>query len=84
MADAKLGVEVKDHRFVLKTFKATFVASEAIAWLLADGHAKSRAEAIKMGQQMLEAHLISAASHTGPPSSTSRPQVLIFFRGQVR
>jgi len=64
MSDPRVGVEVKDHRLLFKTHRNTFVASEAVDWLLADGPGKSRTEAIKLGQELLLASLISSASRT--------------------
>jgi hypothetical protein len=46
------GVEVKDRRYHLKTYKQVFVGSEAVDFLVNSGLAASRDEAVRIGLEL--------------------------------
>jgi hypothetical protein len=48
------GVQVSTHRHKLRTYMKTFVGSEAVTFLVDNGYAKSREEAVTIGRQLAE------------------------------
>lgn len=52
------GVELKDRKYRLKTFKQCFVGSEAVDFLVSSGSAQTRQDAVRIGQALAaECHL---------------------------
>lgn len=50
----KNGVKVSNHRYRLRTYTNTFLGSEGVDFLVKNGYAMSREEAVKLGCQMAE------------------------------
>jgi len=50
--DPALGFEVRDRSYHLKTYPACFVGSEAVDWLVQNWGARSREEAVQLGQRL--------------------------------
>jgi len=46
---------VHDRKYHLTTYKQCFIGKEFVDWLLNNGEATSRSEAIEIGKKMLEA-----------------------------
>ncbi len=53
MKDPEKGVKRKDRRFMLTTYKNCFVGSEAVVWFLQNGFAKTREEALVIGNWLM-------------------------------
>ena len=51
------GLAVKDRRWMMKTYKSVFTGKEAVAWYLTNKHAADEAEALELGNQMMELRL---------------------------
>ncbi|KAG2440245.1 hypothetical protein HXX76_004357 [Chlamydomonas incerta] len=51
------GVRIKDRRYLFRCYRACFVGQEAVAWLVAAGAAAGPAEAVALGNSMMEAGL---------------------------
>ena len=49
----KAGVEIKDRKYHLKKYNQCFVGREAVDFLLRDGIAGSREEAVQLGQSIM-------------------------------
>mmetsp|Transcript_1716 Transcript_1716/g.3779 ORF Transcript_1716/g.3779 Transcript_1716/m.3779 type:complete len:697 (-) Transcript_1716:67-2157(-) len=47
------GVEVKDRKYRLMTFKQCFIGSDAVDFMVSNGIASNREEAIKLGQSLM-------------------------------
>ncbi|KAI0558630.1 methylglyoxal synthase [Gracilaria domingensis] len=52
VAKFRANVSVKDRRYRLNKYKQCFVGMEAIDWLVNSGHAKTRSEAVDVGERM--------------------------------
>lgn len=53
IADAlRVGIEVKDRTWRLRTFKNCFMASEAVDFLVSNNYAKTRKQAVRLGQAL--------------------------------
>ena len=68
MADAQHGVAVKDRTFRLKTYRACFVACEAVTWLLEhelrpSTSAPTRRAAVALGTALVKHNLIHHVVH---------------------
>jgi pyruvate/2-oxoglutarate dehydrogenase complex dihydrolipoamide dehydrogenase (E3) component len=50
----RAGVVTKDRKHRLTTYKNCFVGREAVDWLVAARHAKSRADAVRLGRALAE------------------------------
>ena len=46
---------IQDRRYHLTTFKNCFIGKEFVGWLVARGEAHTRADAVEIGKQMLDA-----------------------------
>ena len=53
MKDSSRGITVKERRFMFKVFPHCFVGSEAVHWLIINGFAKSREEALNIGNMLM-------------------------------
>eukprot|EP00300_Choanocystis_sp_HF-7_P027511 c32643_g1_i1.p1 GENE.c32643_g1_i1~~c32643_g1_i1.p1 ORF type:complete len:282 (+),score=59.19 c32643_g1_i1:68-847(+) len=65
------GIEVKDRKYRLKTYKQTFIGAELVDWLLEYFHVKNptnakREQAIVLAQRLMDQGLISPAKSGGP------------------
>lgn len=52
------GVVIKDRCYLFKTYLTCFIGYELVDWLVKSGHAKTREEAVKLGESLLSANLI--------------------------
>ncbi|CAN8075128.1 unnamed protein product [Agarophyton chilense] len=52
IAKFRASVSVKDRRYRLNKYKQCFVGHEATDWLVNEGHAKNRREAVDVGERM--------------------------------
>lgn len=50
----KSGIEIKNRKYKLKTYKSCFIGEEAVTWLVEHGFAENRKEAVTLGNLMLE------------------------------
>mmetsp|Transcript_43508 Transcript_43508/g.132399 ORF Transcript_43508/g.132399 Transcript_43508/m.132399 type:complete len:694 (-) Transcript_43508:280-2361(-) len=48
----KAGIEVKDRKYRLQTFKKCFIGKEAVDFLIDNGYASSRSDAVMLGQAL--------------------------------
>lgn len=54
----RAGVEVRDRRYLLRTYRECFVGSDACRWLVEQGHVQNRADAQTLGNLMRKAGLL--------------------------
>lgn len=54
----KEGVEVKDRKYHLKTYKSCFLGTEAVNWLIKQGIVATEEDAEIIGQEMIDNNLI--------------------------
>lgn len=78
MADNQNGVEVKDRKYHLRTYLQCFVASEAVDWMLKNGLARTREEAITTGEKLVDESYIE---HVVLPQSFK--DAYLFFKFTV-
>ena len=52
--DASSGIEVRDRKYHLKTWKQCFVATDLVKWLITSEYAKDESEAITLGNELVE------------------------------
>jgi len=57
------GVPVQDRTHKFRTYKSVFIGSEAVTWLVANRFAKSRQEAVEIGNQLLKNDVFHHAVH---------------------
>lgn len=50
---------IQDRKYHLKTYKECFVGKEFVDWLITKGEARSRADAVDLGRQLVDAGVIS-------------------------
>jgi hypothetical protein len=48
------GVELKDRKYLLSTFKNCFVGKEAVDFLIEHGYCKTREDAVDLGQSIMD------------------------------
>eukprot|EP00177_Eucheuma_denticulatum_P003913 GFKZ01007075.1.p1 GENE.GFKZ01007075.1~~GFKZ01007075.1.p1 ORF type:complete len:688 (-),score=132.43 GFKZ01007075.1:377-2401(-) len=58
VADLKQNLAIKDRRFRLTTYKACFVGTEAVQYMVTTGVAQSRQDAVNLGLLMQESGII--------------------------
>eukprot|EP00937_MAST-01D_sp_MAST-1D-sp2_P000302 g302.t1 len=51
-------VAVEDRQYRMKTYKKCFLGTSAVSWMLRSSHAKSEAEALALGNKMLQTGLL--------------------------
>eukprot|EP00891_Asterochloris_glomerata_P006939 jgi/Astpho2/6939/Aster-x1409 len=56
-------LDVKDRSYHFKTYRQCFVGSTAVQWLLSAGYADDAAEAVQMGNDMLNLGLLHHVKH---------------------
>ncbi|XP_032493002.1 1-phosphatidylinositol 3-phosphate 5-kinase isoform X8 [Phocoena sinus] len=57
------GMEFQDHRYWLRTHPNCIVGKELVNWLIRNGHIATRAQAIAIGQAMVDGHWLDCVSH---------------------
>jgi hypothetical protein len=57
MAECEM-VQVKDRGFFMNLFPLCFLGREAVAWMVAAGHARSQVDAVRLGNAMIHAGAI--------------------------
>lgn len=53
-----LATLIRDRRHILRTYQKCFIASEFVVWLQAVGEARSDAEAVRIGQRLVDYDII--------------------------
>ncbi|OQR90314.1 hypothetical protein ACHHYP_05632, partial [Achlya hypogyna] len=61
-AALRRGVDIKNRRVNLRTYDLCFVGSEAVTWLVANGHAPTREAAVELGRNLVCGGLINHVS----------------------
>jgi len=61
----RANIVIKDRTTLLKTFHDCFIGREAVDWLVSSGEAKSRQEAVHLGQMLLSQGIIMQDSNEG-------------------
>ena len=51
------GIEIKNRKYKLKTYKHCFIGSEAVQWLVDHHWARSREEAVVVGNLLLSKYV---------------------------
>ena len=66
MRNPVTGLKIKNRRFLMKTYYRCFTGQDAVTWIVAEGFAPSRAEAVTVGKKCLEegffSHVLSEHS----------------------
>nr|XP_034994231.1 1-phosphatidylinositol 3-phosphate 5-kinase isoform X3 [Zootoca vivipara] len=57
------GMEFQDHRYWLRTHPNCIVGKELVNWLMRNGHVTTRAQAIAIGQALVDGRWLDCASH---------------------
>ncbi|KAM7152946.1 1-phosphatidylinositol 3-phosphate 5-kinase isoform 1-T1 [Macrochelys suwanniensis] len=57
------GMEFQDHRYWLRTHPNCIVGKELVNWLIRNGHITTRAQAIAIGQALVDGRWLDCASH---------------------
>ncbi|XP_045431518.1 1-phosphatidylinositol 3-phosphate 5-kinase isoform X12 [Pipistrellus kuhlii] len=57
------GMEFQDHRYWLRTHPNCIVGKELVNWLIRNGHITTRAQAIAIGQAMVDGRWLDCVSH---------------------
>ncbi|XP_067404848.1 1-phosphatidylinositol 3-phosphate 5-kinase isoform X2 [Emydura macquarii macquarii] len=57
------GMEFQDHRYWLRTHPNCIVGKELVNWLIRNGHITTRAQAIAIGQALLDGRWLDCVSH---------------------
>ncbi|XP_056662968.1 1-phosphatidylinositol 3-phosphate 5-kinase isoform X4 [Monodelphis domestica] len=57
------GMEFQDHRYWLRTHPNCIVGKELVNWLIRNGHVTTRAQAIAIGQAMVDGRWLDCVSH---------------------
>ncbi|KXZ48705.1 hypothetical protein GPECTOR_26g608 [Gonium pectorale] len=57
-AALRAGLDIRDRRYLLRTYRRCFVGRDAVAWMLAAGAAAGPAQAVALGDAMLRAGLL--------------------------
>lgn len=52
-AQFRTGVEIKDRKYRLSTYKQCFIGREAVDFIVRDGLASTREEAVQLGQSIM-------------------------------
>jgi 1-phosphatidylinositol-3-phosphate 5-kinase len=67
MKDSDRGVNTKDRRKWLISYRNTFSGVDAVDWMLSSLQIRSRAEAVALGQKILDAHFIQNLGKSNKP-----------------
>ncbi|XP_069790552.1 LOW QUALITY PROTEIN: 1-phosphatidylinositol 3-phosphate 5-kinase [Narcine bancroftii] len=57
------GMEFQDHRYWLRTYPNCIVGKELVNWLIRNGHITTRAQAIAIGQALLDGRWLDCVTH---------------------
>uniref|UniRef100_A0A8C5PUL5 1-phosphatidylinositol 3-phosphate 5-kinase n=1 Tax=Leptobrachium leishanense TaxID=445787 RepID=A0A8C5PUL5_9ANUR len=57
------GMEFQDHRYWLRTHPNCIVGKDLVNWLLRNGHINTRAQAIAIGQALIDGRWLDCVSH---------------------
>ena len=57
------GIEIKNRKYHMKTFKNCFIGSEAVTWLVDNQWVPNRQEAVLLGNFLLKTYAQSTKSH---------------------
>uniref|UniRef100_A0A670HR99 1-phosphatidylinositol-3-phosphate 5-kinase n=1 Tax=Podarcis muralis TaxID=64176 RepID=A0A670HR99_PODMU len=57
------GMEFQDHRYWLRTHPNCIVGKELVNWLMRNGHVTTRAQAIAIGQALVDGRWLDCVSH---------------------
>ncbi|XP_070098314.1 1-phosphatidylinositol 3-phosphate 5-kinase isoform X22 [Equus przewalskii] len=57
------GMEFQDHRYWLRTHPNCIVGKELVNWLIRNGHIATRAQAVAIGQAMVDGRWLDCVSH---------------------
>ncbi|MBN3318644.1 FYV1 kinase, partial [Atractosteus spatula] len=57
------GMEFQDHRYWLRTYPNCIVGKELVNWLLRNGHISTRAQAIAIGQALVDGRWLDCVTH---------------------
>ncbi|XP_062907918.1 1-phosphatidylinositol 3-phosphate 5-kinase isoform X3 [Mobula hypostoma] len=57
------GMEFQDHRYWLRTYPNCIVGKELVNWLIRNGHVTTRAQAIAIGQALLDGRWLDCVTH---------------------
>ncbi|XP_039349642.1 1-phosphatidylinositol 3-phosphate 5-kinase isoform X5 [Mauremys reevesii] len=57
------GMEFQDHRYWLRTHPNCIVGKELVNWLIRNGHITTRAQAIAIGQALVDGRWLDCVSH---------------------
>ncbi|XP_051478842.1 1-phosphatidylinositol 3-phosphate 5-kinase isoform X9 [Apus apus] len=57
------GMEFQDHRYWLRTHPNCIVGKELVNWLIRNGHITTRAQAIAIGQALVDGRWLECVSH---------------------
>lgn len=65
LKDPNIGIDIRDRRWHLKTYKKCFVGSAFVEWLLKHHkNIKSKEQAIKYGQELMDRYIIHHVCHS--------------------
>uniref|UniRef100_A0A4W3JLS6 1-phosphatidylinositol 3-phosphate 5-kinase n=1 Tax=Callorhinchus milii TaxID=7868 RepID=A0A4W3JLS6_CALMI len=57
------GMEFQDHRYWLRTYPNCIVGKELVNWLIRNGHVSTRAQAIAIGQALVDGRWFDCGTH---------------------
>ncbi|XP_005999773.1 1-phosphatidylinositol 3-phosphate 5-kinase [Latimeria chalumnae] len=57
------GMEFQDHRYWLRTYPNCIVGKELVNWLMRNGHISTRAQAIAIGQALVDGRWLDCVTH---------------------
>ncbi|XP_063788779.1 1-phosphatidylinositol 3-phosphate 5-kinase isoform X2 [Pseudophryne corroboree] len=57
------GMEFQDHRYWLRTYPNCIVGKELVNWLIRNGHITTRAQAIAIGQALVDGRWLDCVTH---------------------
>lgn len=60
------GVDIKDRKYILQNYQKCFLGNEAVDWFVNSGGVFSRAEAVKLGQKMMDLQIIQHVAKQQP------------------
>lgn len=58
MRNRKTGLNIHDRKYRLRTYKQSFIGSEAVSWMMERVDVPSREEAVRFLQELLEDNII--------------------------
>jgi hypothetical protein len=67
MKDPEKGLELRDHKKLLITYKVSFFGESCIDWMMNNIGTRTRKEAQELGQKLVESHFIHHVSKSAKP-----------------